>query len=73
MAEYGVALRRLEVGVSGYRSRKAVPSKGIRSRDRARAGRPVVPHSADAFVDKNGVCYCADWSGAGLYVMEYLG
>jgi hypothetical protein len=33
----------------------------------------VVLHSADVFVDKNGVAYCTDWSGAGLYIMEYTG
>jgi hypothetical protein len=38
-----------------------------------RPNRPVVLHSADVFVDKNGLCYCTDWSGAGLYVMEYRG
>ena len=25
------------------------------------------------FVDRNGLCYCTDWSGAGLYIMEYMG
>jgi hypothetical protein len=38
-----------------------------------RPNRPVVLHSADVFVDTNGICYCSDWSGAGLYIMEYLG
>ena len=38
-----------------------------------RPNRPVVLHSADVFVDKNGICYCTDWSGAGLYIMEYNG
>jgi hypothetical protein len=38
-----------------------------------RPNRPVVLHSADVFVDRNGLCYCTDWSGAGLYVMEYQG
>jgi hypothetical protein len=38
-----------------------------------RPNRPVVLHSADVFVDKNGLCYCTDWSGAGLYIMEYEG
>jgi hypothetical protein len=38
-----------------------------------RPNRPVVLHSADVFVDKNGLCYSTDWSGAGLYVMEYRG
>ena len=38
-----------------------------------RPNRPVVLHSADVFVDRNGLCYCTDWSGAGMYVMEYKG
>jgi hypothetical protein len=38
-----------------------------------RPDRPVVLHSADVFVDRSGLCYCTDWSGAGLYIMEYLG
>jgi hypothetical protein len=38
-----------------------------------RPNRPVVLHSADVFVDRNGVLYCTDWSGAGLYIMEYSG
>ena len=38
-----------------------------------RPNRPVVLHSADVFVDKNGIAYCTDWSGAGLYIMEYTG
>ena len=38
-----------------------------------RPNRPVVLHSADVFVDRNGICYCTDWSGAGLYIMEYKG
>jgi hypothetical protein len=38
-----------------------------------RPNRPIVLHSADVFVDRNGLCYCTDWSGAGLYIMEYLG
>jgi hypothetical protein len=38
-----------------------------------RPNRPVVLHSADVFVDRNGVLYCTDWSGAGLYIMEYNG
>jgi hypothetical protein len=38
-----------------------------------RPNRPVVLHSADVFVDRNGICYCTDWSGAGLYIMEYRG
>jgi hypothetical protein len=39
----------------------------------ARPNRPVVLHSADVFVDANGLCYGTDWSGAGLYIMEYTG
>jgi hypothetical protein len=38
-----------------------------------RPNRPVVLHSADVFVDRNGIAYCTDWSGAGLYIMEYKG
>jgi hypothetical protein len=38
-----------------------------------RPGRPVVLHSADVFVDRNGIAYCTDWSGAGLHIMEYTG
>jgi len=37
-----------------------------------RPNRPVVLHSADVFVDRNGVCYCTDFS-AGLYTMQYKG
>jgi hypothetical protein len=37
-----------------------------------RPNRPVVLHSADVFVDKNGICYCTDFS-AGLYTMQYTG
>jgi hypothetical protein len=38
-----------------------------------RPNRPVVLHSADVFVDRNGIAYCTDWSGAGLHIMEYTG
>jgi hypothetical protein len=38
-----------------------------------RPNRPIVLHSADVFVDKNGLCYCTDWSGAGLHIIEYNG
>ena len=38
-----------------------------------RPNRPVVLHSADVFVDRNGIVYCSDWSGAGLHIMEYAG
>ena len=38
-----------------------------------RPNRPVVLHSADVFVDRNRILYCTDWSGAGLYIMEYTG
>ena len=33
------------------------------------------PHTYpyDVFVDRNGIAYCTDWSGAGLYIMEYTG
>lgn len=37
-----------------------------------RPNRPVVLHSADVFVDRNGILYCTDFN-AGLYVMEYQG
>ena len=37
-----------------------------------RPNRPVVLHSADVFVDRNGILYCTDFS-AGLTVMEYRG
>ena len=36
-----------------------------------RPNRPVVLHFADVFVDRNGIVYCTDWSGAGLHMMEY--
>jgi hypothetical protein len=38
-----------------------------------RPNRPVVLHSADVFVDRNGIVYCTDWSGAGLHIIEYTG
>jgi hypothetical protein len=38
-----------------------------------RPNRPVVLHSADVFVDTNGLCYMTDWSGAGLHIIEYNG
>ena len=37
-----------------------------------RPNRPVVLHSADVFVDRNGLCYVTDLS-AGLYIVEYEG
>jgi hypothetical protein len=37
-----------------------------------RPNRPRVLHSADVFVDKNGIVYCTDFN-AGLYIMEYQG
>jgi hypothetical protein len=37
-----------------------------------RPNRPVVLHSADVFVDANGIVYSTDFS-AGLYVMEWQG
>ena len=60
---------------------KRPPSVGVSTRLTALApicphtlsNRPVVLHSADVFVDRNGICYCTDWSGAGLYIMEYKG
>ena len=36
-----------------------------------RPDRPVVLHSANVFVDASGLCDCTDWSGVGLYIMEY--
>lgn len=35
-----------------------------------RPNRPVVLHSADVYVDRNGLCYVTDFS-AGLYIVEY--
>jgi len=37
-----------------------------------RPNRPKVLHSADVFVDKNGIVYSTDFS-VGLYIMEYKG
>lgn len=37
-----------------------------------RPNRPLVLHSADVFVDRNGICYLTDF-GAGLYTVEYDG
>ena len=37
-----------------------------------RPNRPKVLHSADVFVDKNGLVYSTDFS-VGLYIMEYTG
>jgi hypothetical protein len=37
-----------------------------------RPNRPVVLHSADVFVDRNGICYCTDFS-AGLNIIQYEG
>jgi hypothetical protein len=37
-----------------------------------RPNRPVVLHTADVFVDKNGIVYCTDFN-AGLYIAEYSG
>ncbi len=37
-----------------------------------RPNRPKVLHSADVFVDKNGIVYSSDFS-VGLYIMEYKG
>jgi hypothetical protein len=38
-----------------------------------RPNRPRVLHLADVFVDKEGLCYVSDFSGAGFYVIEYKG
>jgi hypothetical protein len=32
-----------------------------------------VIHSADVYVDKNGLIYLTDMAGAGLYILEYDG
>jgi hypothetical protein len=37
-----------------------------------RPNRPVVLHSADVCVDRNGLCYVTDFN-AGLYIVEYKG
>ena len=37
-----------------------------------RPNRPHVLHSADVYVDRNGLCYCTDFS-AGLYIIQYEG
>jgi hypothetical protein len=37
-----------------------------------RSNRPRVLHSADVFVDKNGICYCTDFN-AGLYAVQFTG
>ena len=37
-----------------------------------RPNRPLVLHSADVFVDKDGLVYATDFS-VGLYVMEFNG
>ena len=37
-----------------------------------RPGRPAVAHTADVFVDPNGVMYVTDWN-AGLYILQYKG
>jgi hypothetical protein len=35
--------------------------------------RAADPAKREALVDKNGIIYCTDWSGAGLHIMEYTG
>ena len=37
-----------------------------------RPGRPAVAHTADVFVDPNGVMYVTDWN-VGLYILQYKG
>jgi len=59
--------------VGGVASRIAPPAPPPTRLIDPRPNRPVVLHSADVFVDKKGICYCTDWSGAGLYIMEYGG
>jgi len=48
-----------------------VPPPPTRAVD-PRPGRPLVLHSADVFVDRNGLCYCTDFN-AGLYIIAYEG
>jgi hypothetical protein len=38
-----------------------------------RPGRPRVNHTADVYVDVNGLAYLTDFSGGGLHIVEYLG
>lgn len=38
-----------------------------------RPNRPVVLHSADVFVDREGLCYVSDWGGGGLHIIEFTG
>jgi hypothetical protein len=38
-----------------------------------RPGRPKVNHTADVYVDVNGIAYLTDFSGGGLHIVEYLG
>jgi hypothetical protein len=49
-----------------------VPGEPTRLIDN-RPGRMNVIHSADVFVDSNGLIYLTDMSGAGLYILEYDG
>jgi hypothetical protein len=37
-----------------------------------RPNRPKVLHSADVYVDKDGLCYATDFN-AGLYIVQYEG
>jgi hypothetical protein len=37
-----------------------------------RPNRPRVLHSADVYVDKNGLCYATDFN-VGLYIVQYEG
>ena len=49
-----------------------VPSKSKKLID-PRPNRSAALHSVNAFVDRNGLCYGAHWSGAGLFIVEYGG
>jgi len=49
-----------------------VPGEPDRLMDN-RPGRMNVVHSADVFVDRVGLVYLTDMSGAGLYILEYEG
>jgi hypothetical protein len=48
-----------------------VPAPPTRMFD-TRPGRPAVAHSADVFVDPNGVVFATDWN-VGLHILQYKG
>ncbi|MHB1304089.1 MAG: LVIVD repeat-containing protein [Acidiphilium sp.] len=62
--DIGDKFRPVEVGA-------CVPPAPVKLVD-PRPNRPKVLHSADVFVDRDGICYCTDFS-AGLYIIEYNG